>query len=79
MLDQSTAQSYSRSSRLARKVSENKSHQEASRRTKVPQPHKLYLLILSVVISCLSVSMPVFTDMANSVPISKPLHWFNVY
>lgn len=66
-VDQSTAQSYSRSSRSARKVSENKSHQEASRRTKVPQPHKLYLLILSVVISCLSVSMPVFTDMANSV------------
>ncbi|MDU6444363.1 MAG: DUF2079 domain-containing protein, partial [Streptococcus sp.] len=66
-VDQSTAQSYSRSSRSVRKVSENKSHQEASRRTKVPRPHKLYLLILSVVVSCLSVSIPVFTDMANSV------------
>ncbi len=67
-VDQSTVQSYSRSaSRSTRKVNENRSHQESSRRTKVPQPHKFYLLILSVIVSCLSVSMPLFTDLANSV------------
>lgn len=63
-VDQSAFSSYSRTSR---KVGEVRSHLEPSKRTKVPQPHKLYILLLSVVVSCLSVAVPLFTDMANSL------------
>ncbi|UVF02689.1 DUF2079 domain-containing protein [Streptococcus equinus] len=63
-VDQTAVSSYSRSSR---KIGEVSSHLEPSRRTKVPQPHKLYILLLSVVVSCLSVAVPMFTDMANSL------------
>ena len=63
-VDQTAVSSYSRSSR---KIGEVSSHLEPSRRTKVPQPHKLYILLLSVLVSCLSVAVPMFTDMANSL------------
>lgn len=63
-VEQTTTQLYSRS---ARKDSELKNHQELSSKTKVPRPHKLYLLLVSIIVSCLSVSIPVFTDLANSV------------
>ena len=63
-VDQTAVPSYSRSSS---KIGEVSSHLEPSRRTKVPQPHKLYILLLSVVVSCLSVAVPMFTDMANSL------------
>ena len=62
--NQSTAEFYSRS---VRKNSEIRSQRETFRRTKVPRPHKLYLLMMSIIVSCLSVSVPIVTDVANSV------------
>lgn len=38
-----------------------------SKNTKVPTLHKFYILILSLVLSCLSIALPVFTDLANSL------------
>lgn len=63
-IDEHSLTSYSR---ITRKNNENKSYYSKPKKTKVPIPYKFYLFILSVVTSCLSVSVPLFTDLATNV------------
>ena len=54
-------------SRAYRRDSEITTRRKATKQTKVPTAHKIFIFFLSAMVSCLSVALPLLTDLANSV------------
>lgn len=64
LLEKDSRVDYSRSQR--RKAEKN-THREETKKTKVPLVHKFHIAFFSILTACLTVALPFFSDLANSL------------
>ena len=64
LLEKDSRVDYSRSQR---RQAEKNTHREETKKTKVPLVHKFHIAFFSILTACLTVALPFFSDLANSL------------